>query len=140
MELNQRQKAFVRGVTQELKPASVAYADAYGGDPADNSTQVKASQLLRNPKIERTLEEIENNMSLEAAQAFESYVELAKDHKTPAAVKEKIYAKIMALGGLLETQKVDTKNTVVYPGLNDQNSLDELLKGIGYKKVDASTA
>ena len=125
-DLNIRQSKFVRKITKEGKPKSVAYAETYGGDPLDPNVQSSASHLASNPKVVKTLEQIETELASDAAEAYESYKELMKDPKTPSQIKEKGYAHIMNLGGLRATQQTDVKDERIMKGLNDDKSIIEL--------------
>ncbi len=125
-DLNIRQRKFVRKITKENKPASVAYAESYGGKASDGSTRVKASKLLTNTNVVKTMVELENDMQLEAVQAYLRNKELAKDAKTPANVRNDINKHIQALGGVAPVQKIETKNETVLQGITDKQSIIDL--------------
>lgn len=127
-DLNIRQRKFVRGIKMEDKSASLSYADSYGGSKDDNSTQVKASQLLRNPKIVKTMEEYERELEAEGLRAFQRNVDLTLDPKTPANVRNDINKDIQNKSGIRPTQQVDVKDTRELEGLTDDKAKAELAR------------
>lgn len=128
-ELNQKQKAFVRGITKELKSATVAYKDAGYDAKNDNVAAAAASRLLKTVKVRKSIEEHESEMDVYGSDGLETALTLMSDPKTPANVRKDIAFKFMALAGLQEVQKVETKNETVIEGLTDAKSRRELLQG-----------
>lgn len=127
-DLNERQQAFIRKITHEMKPKNHAYAEVYGGDPSDINTQSKASRLASNAKVKRSLEDIKNNMDDYAMSAFHRQIAMAQDPKTPANVKNDINKHILGLAGLSPTQKTENTNKKEFKGLTDKKSKQELAK------------
>lgn len=131
-QLNVRQQAFVRKHFQELKPASVAYAEAYNTDPSLPHVQANAIRLKSNEKVKEAGKSLTQQFIDDAPWAYEKLKEMVKDTKTPAATREKILTQVIDRGHGSVTQKLESKNETTFKGLNDntdwaQKALEDIV-------------
>ena len=107
-----------------------AYAKAYNRSN-DDYTRKAGFRLMSNDDVSKTLEDIERELPEKAAEAYQEYIELGKDPKTPASIKEKILSKRMSYAPeLRETHQIEQKTEIVYKGLNDDLSWLEPVKKV----------